>query len=121
MELNPVISTEDSLELLLPEQKEAGVYSISLENLNKNYPIEVYLIVSNDKLITLPYQSDLSISIPRRTSKFFETYLPNKGIFTLEVLECFGAVKLGRAKSYSKLIKGGKGLEEFVGLTVHII
>ena len=105
-------STMDSLEFLFPNDK-IGFYYLEVRNTNKKVNLEYFLIVSAHKLITLPYEVSLSVSLPKKGVKYYETYVPKRGVLALEILECYGSVKIGRTDSYSNLMNKKGILEQF--------
>lgn len=116
IELIPLSSSENSVEYELPDKY--GIFNFQIENLNKISPVHYFLIVSSsDQLVTLPFESEMSVSIKNHKTRLFETYLPEKGVFTLELMECHGSVQLLRANSYKQLVKGS-GLEQFEAIEV---
>jgi hypothetical protein len=77
------------------------------------------MIVSTNKVLALPFESDLAISLAKRKIKKFETYLPSKGVLTVELRECHGGVDLKRAKSYKALVNSS-AVEQFQSIQVFL-
>ncbi len=105
-------SSRDSLEYSIPIDK-IGLFTFEINNMNKKFDIEYYLIISSDKLITLPYDISMSVSLPKNGVKYYETFIPKKGVLALEILECYGSVKVSRTNSYQNLMNKKGILEEF--------
>ena len=112
MNLTLIASMIDTLEYLIPTDK-IGQFTFEITNKDKKKSIDYYIIVSTNKLTTLPYDISMSLSLPKNARRYYETFIPKKGVLALEIQECYGSVKIGRTKSYQKLMKGKGMLEEF--------
>jgi len=112
LNLTLLSSTLDSLEFLFPNDK-LGLYYFEIRNTNKKAALEYFLIISAHKLITLPYDVSLTISLSKKGVKYYETYVPKPGILALEILECYGSVKVARTDSYTNLMNKKGIFEEF--------
>ena len=77
------------------------------------------MIISSNKVLTLPFESDLAISLAKKNIKKFEIFLPTKGVLTIELKECHGGVDLKRARSYKALLNGS-AIEQFKSIQVSI-
>lgn len=112
LNLTLLSATSHSLECLVPADKE-GVFTFELINKNKITPLSYYIIISSHKLSILPYDVSLSVSMSKKGVKYYETYVPKKGILALEILECYGSIKVSRTSSYNNLMNKKGILEEF--------
>lgn len=75
------------------------------------------MIVSSNKVLTIPYEGDLAISLAKKNIKKFETFLPGKGVLSIELKECHGGVDLKRSNSYKGLVNGS-AVEQFKSIQV---
>ena len=84
--------------------KRSALYEISISNLlyqKINYSISV----ETKNINILPYNTILSLSLMPDQWNYYEAYIPNKGLFTINLLECLGSVEIYTTDNYEKLLK----------------
>lgn len=97
-----VILSENSITILLLNA--TGHYEFEISNLN-NVEIFYSIIVNSQFINLIPYNSIINQIIPAERALLYETYVPNKGFFMFEIMECSGEVKLFISEDYDKFTK----------------
>ena len=80
-----------------------GVYKFNLTNkLNKN--VKFIFSLQTDETTILPFDTIIDIVLISNHSNYYETYVPKKGLFLLDLVECIGNIEVFTADSYKKMI-----------------
>lgn len=102
LDKNQTIYTFHSLTFNLLNR--SALYEILISNLihkKVNYSISI----ETNNVNILPYDVFLNFALLPRKWNYYEAFIPNKGLFTLNLLECLGNVEIYTTDSYEKLLK----------------
>ena len=82
----------------------SSYYEIYVNNLlftNINYSISI----ETNNINILPFDSILNFAITPNKWNYYESFIPNKGIFTLDLIECLRSVEIYTTDTYEKLLR----------------
>ena len=92
-----------------------GIYEFHITN-NLKQNVKFVLLLQNDDLTMLPYDIVINIALFANYDNKFETYIPHKGLFLIDLLECMGTVEIFSTDNHDKIIKNETLDQEFLML-----
>ena len=111
------LSSPDSMYSLSSETHlldlKEGIYEFHLVN-KLPQKVKFMLLLQNDDITMLPYDIVMNIPLYDNHNNNYETYIPHKGLFLLDLLECIGTVEVFSTDQHEKLLKKEQLDQEFL-------
>jgi len=82
----------------------SAFYEITITNL-LFVPINYSISIETNDINILPFDSILNFALMANKWNYYESFIPNKGIFTLDLIECLRSIEVYTTDSYEKLLR----------------
>ena len=98
---NNTIFSYNSETFVLSNQ--SGIYEIQVDNKNSD-PVKYSISLQTGEINVMPYDTLMDIHILPNEWMYYETYIPRRGFFVLDLVECIGSMNAFTALDHDRLI-----------------
>lgn len=96
-----LIISYNSETIILTNQ--SGIFEINIFN-PENKIIKYSVALQTGEINMMPYDTMIEVPILQNEWIYYETFIPNKGLFVLDLVECVGSMEVFTAREHEKLI-----------------